>query len=873
MVQFTTPPWALSVSSVAEKLKTDDESGLTAVEAAERLQAEGPNRLKEVRGHGPFLLFLQQFADVMVGLLAVAAVVSGLVGEWTDTVLIAVIVFANAFIGFVQEWKADRALETLRRMSQPIARVRRDGQLLDVSTDELVPGDLVEVRAGDIVPADSRVVSATMFEVDEAPLTGESLPVGKSIGEVNSETPLPDRVCMVYAGTSAVQGHVRLLITATGARTEIGKIAGMLEHSAGQMTPLQRRLSRLNRWIVMAVVGISVTIFLAGILRESPSDWNRALFGQMLLVAVSLAVAAVPEGLPAIITITLALGSQRMSRKNAIVRQLSAVEGLGSVDVICSDKTGTLTQNRMSVATLIPDESEKQGKTRLLEAAALCNNAETDSSGSLVGSATEVALLSAAMNEGLDIALLRNRFPRTEEIPFSSEQKWMATLHRRLDGLGTLCVKGAAEKVLERCEFSESSNAEEWNRRSDELAHTGARVLALACRTADDHDDSTALSRVESLRLLGLIGIEDPVRPEVEESIRRCRSAGIRPVMITGDHPQTALAVARKIGLMAAGDELITGAELEMLTDEELASRMERIACFARVSPEHKLRIVSALQSRGHTVAMTGDGVNDAPALKRADIGVAMGITGTDVSREASDLILADDNFSTIVAAVEEGRVVYDNIRKFVAYLLTANLSEVLVLLGAILLGLPLPVLPVHLLWINLVTDGPPALALGFEPPESDIMRRRPRSRDAGLFADRLGRVIIALGGMIAAVCLGLFYFELSREANGISLTKARSMVFFVLASAQLFYVCGIRSFSYSLLQLGLWSNYRLAVAVLLGLILQLCTLYVPALRGFFHTEALMWDELLLCLVVSLLPLAALEIWKRVSRLSQKSAF
>lgn len=847
-------PWSLSAEAAAAALECDTEQGLTEAEAQERLLREGPNRLIEEGRRGHVLLFLSQFADLMVGLLAAAAVISAVIGEWMDTLLISLIVLANAAIGFAQELKAERAVEALKKLSRPRARVLRSGLLREIPAEQLVPGDVAAIQAGDVIPADARVISAVNLELDESPLTGESLAVEKVPGEVSEATPLPERSCMVHSGTSVVQGRARVLVTATGMQTELGRIAALLESAESGQTPLQKRLAGMNRWLALGIVLIGIVIFLTGVLREPRDRWTPELASRMLLVAVSLAVAAIPEGLPAVITVTLAIGSQRMAARNAIIRRLSAVEALGSVDVICSDKTGTLTQNRMVVAEMIPAQATPEGVQALLAAAALCNDAQPQPDGTVQGSATESAILLAVLERGQDVQQLRRTYVRQAEIPFSSERKRMSTLHVDPVAGQRLFVKGASERILALC--ADRRQREEWLERADQLAATGQRVLAFATRVfpTDRRVDLSAAE--ESLEFLGLIGIIDPVRPEVRDAIQRCRSAGIRPVMITGDHPGTARSVGTTLGMLPPEGGLLTGADLNVISDEDLSARVAEASGFARVSPEHKLRIVRAHQSLGRSVAMTGDGVNDAPALKQADIGVAMGITGTDVSKEAAEMVLADDNFATIVAAVEEGRVVYDNIRKFVGYLLTANTGEVLVLFVTMLLGLPLPLLPVHLLWINLVTDGLPALALGFEPAEKDVMRRLPRKREESLLAGGMLMQIAGIGSLIAGMCVALFWFA---DAG-----KGQTLVFFVLAASQLFYVLSVRSRTETLWRLGLTSNSRLTAAVLLGLILQFSVLTVPSLRSVFRTVQLSAAELGGAVLISLIPFAVAEFLKIV---------
>ena len=845
--------WAIESQAAAEKLGVDLERGLSADEARQRREQFGPNELEAKAGKSKLKLFLGQFADFMIGLLAVAAIVSGLVGEWSDSLLIFAIVLANAVIGFLQELRAEQAVAALKKLSRPHARVLRD---------------VVELTSGDLCAADGRLVQSANLQTDEAPLTGESQWVEKQLDALPDDTALPERTTMVFAGTAVGQGRGRMLVTATGMRTELGKIAALLETAESGPTPLQERLSALSKRLAVCVV-----VFFVGMARHASRNWS-----EMLLTAVSLAVAAIPEGLPAVITIALALGSQRMARRKAIVRQLAAVETLGSVNVICSDKTGTLTQNKMAVRENLPACEGQAAVDALLRGAALCNNAEWSKESGAVGSATETALVRAAAEHGYDVAQLRSQWRRTREIPFSSARKRMTTLHETPEGDTLALMKGAAEFVLEACSFVLQDNQpaplDEGRRQNlldqaNDLAGRGQRVLGFAQRRVPaDTSDEQEIER--ELEFLGFLAIVDPLREEAKLAVEQCRSAGIRVVMITGDHQATAAAIAGELGLEVGEGRVLSGPELERTDDDQLRERVDHVAVYARVSPEHKLRIVRAHQARGSVVSMTGDGVNDAPALKQADIGVAMGIAGTDVSKEAANMVLADDNFATIVAAVEEGRVVYDNIRKFVRYLLTSNTSEILVLLLAIIIGLPLPLLPIHLLWINLVTDGLPALALGYEPAEPGTMRRKPRRRDESIFAGGMAWEIVGLGLLMAIATLVLYWYELApaESRTEADIDYARSVAFFTLAMFQLFYVLGLRSTEQSLWQRGLFSNWRLTAAVALGAALQVAILYVPPLQRIFHTTALSWQDLALGVAVSTLSLCAVEIIKLVRRIS-----
>jgi len=859
-------PWSLNGEQVLAQSQTSA-AGLSSVEATQRLRSFGRNELAAQKPVSPLAIFFGQFANLMIGLLAIAALISAAIGEWEDALLIGIIVFVNAVIGFLQEWRAEQAVAALKRLAQPTARVWRDGALRDVPVAEIVPGDVLELVAGNYVLADARLIEIVDLQVDEAALTGESLPIEKRLDVQPPETALPDRTGMVHSGTAVMLGHGRAVVTATGMQTELGKVADLLQRPESKLTPLQERLEHLSRNLAVLVIGIATLLFVIGLLREPRSEWNSALLGALLLTAVSLAVAAIPEGLPAVITIALSRGSQRMSSRRAIIRRLAAVETLGSVNVICSDKTGTLTQNRMAVAEqVVADESQPDALRRLLTAAALCNNADLASDDTVSGSATEVAILRASLDASLDVAGIRAAHPRLGELPFSSDRKRMATWHRTASGTQCVIVKGAAEQVLSLC--SSPAGLDWLNDIALRLASRGRRVLAVAERdwphdSLDvDGDDPEA-----HLTLLGLLAIVDPVRPEACDAIEQCRAAGIRTVMITGDHPGTARAISEELALWQVGDEVLTGVELEKLTDDALFERVPRIAVFARVAPEHKLRIVRAHQRHGSVVAMTGDGVNDAPALKQSDIGVAMGKNGTDVARESADMILADDNFATIVAAVEEGRVVYDNIRKFVAFLLTGNLAEVLVLFLAILAGLPMPLLPVHILWINLVTDGLPAVALGFEPAERSVMRRHPRARSAGLFEHGLAYRIVGFAAVIAVACLVVFVFATRTDGTGFSdIDRARTLVFVALSLAQVFFVLSIRAGQHSAFSVPLFSNPQLVGAVIIATAMQLGVVYVPALAGFFRTVPLSLGDLVIAMGVASAGFIIAEITKMMIR-------
>jgi Ca2+-transporting ATPase len=878
-------------------------SGLSSDEAQKRLAEYGPNELKEKEKRTLFMMFLDQFKDFMILILIGAAIISGIIGEPADTIAIIVIVVLNAVIGFIQEYRAEKAMAALKKMAAQIATVIRDGKPANIPAVEIVPGDIVLLEAGKVVPADMRLIETAQLKVEEAALTGESIPVEKHIKALHDEMlPLGDRKNMAYKGTTVSYGRGVGIAAATGMDTELGKIATMLQEEEEVKTPLQKRLAAFGQRLAVAVLFICAIVFGIGVMRgEEPL--------LMLLTAISLAVAAIPEALPAVVTISLALGARKMVKQNALIRKLPAVETLGSVTYICSDKTGTLTQNRMRVEEMYVNgeliENEKLGNrgvekllvsnphlSTLLNSLALSNDAKPDRDGNIIGDPTEVALFSAAKENGFDKSSREELFPRVEEIPFDSERKCMTTFHKagvRGQGLGISdkqntnpqspipnpqfisFTKGAIEVLLEKSDGILKSGGtvkidrEEIHRVNERMAADGLRVLGIAMRGWNELPSDMSHENVErGLIIIGLVGIMDPPREEAKEAVSICKKAGIIPVMITGDHPITAWAVARRIGIIEEDDvhfNTITGRELEKLSLEEFEERVEHIRVYARVAPEQKLKIVKALQDKGQFVAMTGDGVNDAPALKRADIGVAMGITGTDVSKEAAHMILLDDNFATIVKAVREGRKIYDNIRKFIKYLLTTNSGEIWTLFLAPLVGLPIPLLPIHILWINLVTDGLPALALSAEPAEGDVMSRPPRHPKESIFAHGLGLHAIWVGLLMAGIVLFVQAWSIKTEH-----AHWQTMVFTVLCLTQLGHVLAIRSEKESLFKIGLFSNKYLLGAVIFTFILQMATVYVPFLNPIFKTEPLTLNELVFTLALSSVVFFAVEIEKLIRR-------
>ncbi len=883
---------------VIEELRSSP-MGLSSEEARRRLEEYGPNELKEKKKKTPFAMFLDQFRDFMILVLIAAAVISGFIGELSDTIAIIVIVVLNAVIGFTQEYRAEKAMAALKKMAAPSATAIRNGMSETISAFRLVPGDVVMLEAGKIVPADMRLIEVVQLKVEEAALTGESVAVEKHVNALHDELlPIGDRKNLAYKGTFVTYGRGMGVIVATGMNTELGKIATMLQEEEEVKTPLQKRLASFGQKLAIAVLAICAIVFGIGILKGEPPLL-------MLLTAISLAVAAIPEALPAVITISLALGAKKLIRRNVLIRKLPAVETLGSVTYICSDKTGTLTLNEMSVEEMYVDgkivgvrdsgsgiskevwSPVPDPQSLLFMALALSNDAQRDASGNIIGDPTEIALYAAAQDKGFDKNTMEKEFPRVAEIPFDSDRKCMTTLHKwgtRSEKLeieksfsSTFTshfllptsylsfTKGAIDVLIDKSTDILTSDglkgidSEEIHRVNEKMSADGMRVLGVAMRKWDTLPDDVSHETVETgLTVLGLVGMMDPPREEAKEAVRLCKTAGIKPVMITGDHPITARAIAQRLDIIEDdSNAIITGRELEKLTLQEFEERVEHIAVYARVAPEQKLKIVKALQERGQFVAMTGDGVNDAPALNRADIGIAMGITGTDVAKEASDMILLDDNFSTIVKAVKEGRKIYDNIRKFIKYLLTTNSGEIWTLFLAPLVGLPIPLLPIHILWINLVTDGLPALALSAEPAEDDVMSRLPRHPKESIFAHGLGLHAIWVGLLMAAIVL-------FAQAWSIKTGHAhwQTIVFSVLCLTQLGHVLAIRSERESLFKMGLFTNTYLFSAVLLTFALQMATVYVPFLNPLFKTEPLTPGELLFTLAMSSVVFFAVEIEK-----------
>ncbi|RJP51892.1 MAG: cation-translocating P-type ATPase [Anaerolineaceae bacterium] len=895
----------LETKTVLDELASSQSAGLTSQQAGERAAKYGANELIERGGRPPLQILWEQITATMVLILIGAAVIAGFLGDTKNTVAILAIVILYAFLGFIQEYRAEQAIAALKKMSVPQVRVMRDGQLQELSARDLLPGDILQLETGNLIPADLRLLEAVNLRIQEAALTGESEPIGKHTAALsNEELPLGDRRNMAYMGTIITQGRGLAVVVATGMQTELGKIADLIQKVKHEQTPLQRRLDALGKNLAIIGVVIAAIIFSLGV-------WKGNAIDDMLLTAVSVAVAIVPEGLPAVVTITLALGAQRMLNREALIRKLPAVETLGSVTVICSDKTGTLTENRMTVVMLdvaehaidLTEQVERDGTLRATRGlgaptqsslslaaigGALCNDAELIDIGDerfrTLGDPTEGALVVAAAKMGYWKSSLDSSFPRAAELPFDSERKRMTTVHHLaqydpaiLSGLEIgnkryiAFTKGGVDGLLDITSHvwvegrSEKLDAG-WRSRieaaNERLAKKGMRVLAVGFRLLSSIPEIIETDLEQNLTMVGLFGMIDPPRSEVRDAVATCRAAGIRPVMITGDHPLTAIEIARQLGIVsadAAGSKALAGVEIEKLSFDELKNVVNEVSVFARVAPEHKLKIVQALQEQGHIVAMTGDGVNDAPALRKADIGVAMGITGTDVSKEASDMVLLDDNFATIVAAVQEGRTIYDNIRKFVRFSVAGNIGKVLVMLLSPFLGKPLPLLPLQLLWLNLMTDGLLGLGMGVENPKPDTMKRKPYSPTEGVFSRGAGAQTIWVGVLIGAIALGLgaWYFFAENPAW-------QTMIFTSLAFMQVFQALASRSEKESAFKTGLMSNPLLAGMILLVVVLQMLVIYVPAFSNFFEVVPLGAVDLVIAMGAGVVVLVAMEIMKMV---------
>lgn len=884
-------------TEVIKELQTDLEKGLTHAEVQSRLEKYGPNSLKDEKKRSLLSRILAQFADFLVLILIAAAIISVFVGESTDAIVIIAIVVLNAFLGVYQEGKAEKSLDALKKMSSPTAKVIRDGETSIVNADTLVPGDIVLLDAGDIMPADLRFVESSNLKIEEASLTGESVPVDKnSNAEYKEEMSLGDRKNMGYMSTVVTYGRAKSIVVGTGHDTEIGKIATAIQVSDVEMTPLQKQLNGLGKVLGITTIIICAIVFGVGVLQgQGVLD--------MLMISISLAVAAIPEGLPAIVTIVLALGMNRMVKRHAIVKKLLAVETLGSTTVICSDKTGTLTQNEMTVVKIYTNETiidvtgtgyssegefKLEGKSlnhdslpdlkTLLSIATLSNDAEIEKgeeSYKVVGDPTEGSLITLGAKAGIQKKEINKTYKRVEEIPFDSERKMMTTFHENfLPERIVSFTKGAPDIIIDKCSHIsikgrpvpfDSQLKKETMDINSKFSKDALRVLAFAYKEYPALPKDIDKKEIENdMTLVGLVGMIDPARPEAKAAIAKCKDAGITTIMITGDYKETAFAIAKQLGLAEKESEAIMGAELDSLSDEQLQTKVRTTKVFARVSPDHKVRIVEALKRNGNTTAMTGDGVNDAPALKRADIGVSMGITGTDVAKNTADLILTDDNFASIVSAVEEGRVIYDNIRKFVYFLLSCNIGEILLIFISILAKLPVPLLPIQLLWLNLVTDSFPALALGMEKGDPDVMERKPRDPKEPLLNKDLVTRIIVQSIAIGAATLSAYLIALNFYPDNIE--EARTIAFTTLILAELLRSYSTRSQTHTIFEIGIFSNRTLVYGTLFSFGLTLAVIYIPFLQPIFDTFPMGWQDWRIVLTFAFVPLIVGELFKFVKR-------
>jgi Ca2+-transporting ATPase len=870
-------PYEKQIDEVLKHWQVDPEHGLSTAEAQKRSRELGENKLKAARKKTILQRFFEQFKDVMIIILIIAAVISfgvavyeGEAQAFFEPLLILLIVVLNATLGVLQESRAEKALEALKKLSVRQARVTRDGKETIIDAVKLVPGDIISLQAGDFVPADARIIASASLKSDESALTGESVPAEKDANAVVAENaPLAERHNMVYSGCSITYGHAKAVVTAIGMETEIGKIANLLDTEADQQTPLQLKLANLGKHLGIIALAACAVIFVLGLL-----DGMDVM--QIFMTAVALAVSAIPEGLPAIVTIVLSIGVQRMVKKKAIIRRLPAVETLGSASVICSDKTGTLTQNRMTLVKAFEAEHgilEEIGDNnspaikKLLQYAALCCDATVeivDGEVRHLGDPTETAIVFAAHRNGMPKEQLNRLYPRLAEIPFDSERKLMTTVNR-IEGKNIVIVKGAFDVLAEKCTRGDVLTGKKY---SDELSSQALRLLAIAYKEiATVPQNPTSEELENNFTFMGLVGMIDPPRPEVRHAVAVCRQAGIKPVMITGDQIITASAIARDLGILLDGDDAISGSELAAMSDAELKERVYRISVYARVSPEDKIRIVRAWQQRGEVVSMTGDGVNDAPALKAADIGCAMGITGTDVAKDASDMTLTDDNFATIVDAVREGRGIYDNIKKVVGFLLGTNIGEILTVFLAMILWRQSPLLPLQLLWINLVTDSLPAIALGMEAVEEDVMKRGPRPKNESIFAQGLGLQVVLQGFMFAILTLVGFLAGWKESGD---IAAGRTMAFIILALTQVVHSFNMRS-NHSLFRIGVFSNRHLNSAALISLVLILLVVFAPPVATIFGLTQLTVKGYLLALTLAFVPVAVLEIVKVSGLLKHRS--
>lgn len=867
------------VEDTVKNLNSNIINGLSSSDAKSRLEKNGPNKLAGKKKKSIIQLFFSQINDVMIYILIIAAIISAFMGEISDAIIILIVILVNAIIGVVQESKAEKALEALKNMSTPKALVKRDGEIIEIPSEEVVLGDIVIIDAGRYIPADLRLIESANLKIEESAFTGESLPAEKIATTLNSEgdVPIGDQNNMAFMSTLATYGRGTGIVVATGMDTQIGKIAKMLDAEEDDTTPLQKKLAELGKVLGFAAIGISLVMFIVSMLQGRD-------FMEMFMTSISLAVAAIPEGLPAIVAIVLALGVQRMIKENAIIRKLPAVETLGSVNIICSDKTGTLTINKMTVKKYFANEKLKnldevdikESTSKLLvEGMILCNDA-TSKDGSQTGDPTEIALLDVGNKFNIFKENLNSIHKRVNEIPFDSDRKLMTTVNK-YDNKDFVFTKGAIDSILKISskilingsiqDFSDELKANILNA-SNEMSDEALRVLALGYKIIEnEHIEIDSLEK--DLIFVGLMGMIDPPRVEVKDSIVKSKNAGIRTIMITGDHKNTAVAIAKELGIAENISQAMSGSEIDNYTDEEFAKIVNNFRVFARVSPEHKVKIVKAFKSHGNIVSMTGDGVNDAPSLKAADIGVAMGITGTDVAKGAADMVLTDDNFTTIVKAVEEGRNIFNNIKKSILFLLSCNLGEVVALFFAILFNWATPLLPIHILWVNLITDSFPALSLGVDPGDESVMDKNPRNPKESLFSGRMGKLLVINGVLIGVTTL--FAFKLGENLYPDSLRHAQTMAFVVLSVSQLFFSFAMRNETKSLFQVGIFKNKWLIGSLILGIVLQFLVISIPFVASIFKVYSLTLKDWIMVIGISLIPFVINEIIKIFFRSNDKN--
>ena len=839
---------------VVRELRTNEIMGLTEEEAKKRLEQYGLNNLKEKKKEKLFIKFIKQFNDFMIITLIIAAIISAIVSklngeaDYIDSIIIIAIVIFNAIMGLVQEEKAEKSLEALKKMSAPNAKVKRSGKIVEIESSKVVPGDIVILEAGNYVPADCRLLETYNLKIEESSLTGENIPAEKDASIIcKKDIPLGDMKNMAFMASTVVNGHAKAVVTETGMRTTVGKIANMMIQDEAPETPIQKKLGQVGKVLGIACLAICILIFLIGLIKKIEPI-------EMFMTSVGLAVAAIPEGLPAIVTIVLSIGVTKMAKKNSIIRKLPAVETLGSSNVICSDKTGTLTQNKMKVVEIMAND-ERQ----IMEYASLCTDCEISKNYEVIGEPTEKALVEKTLEIGKNKSELEKQMPRVNEIPFDSNRKMMTTIHRKGNKY-IVITKGAPDVLIERCENIDKSSIK---RQNLAMANKALRVIAVGYKEMTTMPQKVTSEIIENnLKFMGLIGMIDPPREGVKEAVRTCKKAGIKTVMITGDHLETAKAIARELEILNPNDKAITGQELDKIPQKELEKKIKEYSVFARVTPEHKVRIVKAWQRNGAVVAMTGDGVNDSPALKNADIGIAMGKNGTDVAKNASDMILTDDNFVTIVEAVRQGRNIYDNIKKAIHFLIATNIGEIVTIFMGLVLGMKSPLLAIQLLWVNLVTDSLPAIALGLEPAEKDIMNRKPIDSRKSIFADGLWNKIIIEGIMIGM--LTLIAFSIGNKYFGLEV--GRTMAFVAIGVLELVHSFNIKS-DKSIFEVGITENKYLIGSFILGVFVQTIVVVIPTLSNIFKLETLNSTQWLITLIISIMPIPIMELQKKLNEI------